>query len=419
MIFSYRQLLFFLCLLVVVSCGESTSLLDTSFGSSGIVTTNFGSGNDRIYGIAIQTDGKILAAGSAANGTLDFGVARYLASGELDTTFGGGDGMVTFPVGSFDDIAYAIGINADGTILVAGTAGVAIGDNDFAVARLTTDGTLDSTFGTGAIAQRDLGAGGDDQARALALVSGGRILLGGYGNSGTGLDFAVAAFTSTGAIDTAFGSSGTTVVAIGTGEDKAYSMSVQPDGKVVLAGSSFAGSEINFALARMTSSGVVDSSLFGTSGRVTLDIGATDVAYSVALRSNGRLVVSGVAGQASNNGAVVQFLTTGAIDSAFATSGMVTLDLNGNTDEFHGATLLPDGRLFVAGSSVGLTLAAALRVTGSFDLAFGTQGAHTVDISSGLDQLEAAVAQADGKVVVGGVTHNGVNQDFLLMRYSP
>jgi len=151
--------------------------LDTSFDSDGKVTTNFG-GSDAAYAVAVQPDGKIVVGGYPHNGSnYDFGVARYNSNGSLDTTFHS-DGIVTTPIGSGNDLGYGIAIQSDGKIVVAGLSHN--GSNyDFAVVRYNTDGTLDTTFHSDGIVTTPIGSG-DDGGCGIAIQSDGKIVVAGY-----------------------------------------------------------------------------------------------------------------------------------------------------------------------------------------------------------------------------------------------
>lgn len=407
--------------LLASGCGNGGgALLDSSFGTSGIVTLAVGSGHDRIHALALQSDGKIVAVGTAAMTDFDFAIVRLTSAGAVDTTFGGGDGIVTLDMG-IDDTAYAVTVASDGSILVAGAVGVSGGTHDFGVARLLSDGTLDSGFSADGTDVKDFGGNADDQARAIGLTSGSNVLLGGWGSSGSGLDFAVTAYDSAGAAVTAFGTAGTgnALVPVGSGEDKAFAMVIQPDGKIALAGSAVAGSSRDFAAVRLKADGTLDSTLFGTSGKATVDLGGDDVAHALQLRSNGRLVLAGVSEQGSDDVAIAQLLGNGTLDGSFGSSGVTVVDPAGDTDAAYGAGLKSDGALRVAGSTDNsMLLAVGVRLTGLLDLGFGSSGVHTLDYSSGIDELRAVAVQPDDKVLVGGFTYNGSNQDFLLMRYA-
>lgn len=176
--------------------GITAGILDPTFGTGGIATTNI-SGVDIANAIAIQADGKIVIAGYSLDlisSLLDFAVARYNPDGTLDLTFGTG-GIVTTNI-SGSDIAFAIAIQADGKIVVAGTSScLGTGLCDFALARYNTDGTLDQSFGTGGIVTNDITrTGNTDIVFAVAIQADGKIVAAGEFFSNFGVEFALARY---------------------------------------------------------------------------------------------------------------------------------------------------------------------------------------------------------------------------------
>ncbi len=250
--------------------------LDLTFGDGGTRSTAI-RGDDRLEALAVQPDGKIVAAGAASDATdddretIDFAVARYDADGTLDAAFGQG-GMVTTDFGFFVDQAHAVALQPDGKIVAAGVAFLRSGDT-FAVARYDTDGTLDPSFaGTGKTTLSDVHL---ERARALVVEPGGRIVLAGSVYAGSPgpfqLDFAVARLDPNGTLDTSFGSGGMTFTDLGGGREFAHAIVRQADGKLVVAGES----DGKFALVRYQASGALDPS-FGTGGIALTSISAGD-----------------------------------------------------------------------------------------------------------------------------------------------
>src|SRR3954449_3433517 len=185
-----------------------------------------------------------------------------LSAGALDTSFGG-TGLVTQDFGFGDDTGYAVTVQSDGRILVAGTVRGSNGSTDFGVARFNTDGTLDTSFGTGGRLTTDFATSGTsvDEARAITVDSAtGRIYVAGYTNRGSGNDFAVARYNANGSLDTTYGTSGKVVTNFST-NDQAMAMALQSDGKLIVGGMAVG----DFALARYTTGGVLDTT-FAVSG---------------------------------------------------------------------------------------------------------------------------------------------------------
>jgi uncharacterized delta-60 repeat protein len=224
--------------------------LDATFGASGIVTTRIyaGPGENAASGVAIQPDGKIVAVGYApSTSSYDFVVVRYTVSGTLDTTFGT-TGVVTTPIGPVNDYARDVAIQPDGKIVAGGYAHNG-SDFDFAVVRYTVSGTLDTTFGSGGVVTTSIGPG-TDYARDVAIQPDGKIVVGGAASNGSDNDFAVVRYTTSGAPDTAFGSGGVVTTPIGPGNDSAGGVAIQPDGKIVAGGYASNGSDYDFAVVR-------------------------------------------------------------------------------------------------------------------------------------------------------------------------
>jgi uncharacterized delta-60 repeat protein len=138
-----------LALGVPLAAWAASGDLDATFGTGGKVTTDFAGGTDEAHGVVIQPlDGKIVAAGEAKTSYgEDFALARYSPNGTLDTTFGTG-GLVTTDFNGRDDVAFAVALQSDGKIVAAGQAQSSYGQA-FALARYNPDGTLDATFGRG------------------------------------------------------------------------------------------------------------------------------------------------------------------------------------------------------------------------------------------------------------------------------
>src|SRR5688572_28114950 len=222
--------------------------LDTTFDGDGQVTTNFAAATAETPGLAIQGDGKTVTAGRVdASGTRDFALARYNSNGSLDTTLDG-DGKVTTDFDAGLDFGYAVAIQPDGKIVAAGYADVS-GTRDFAVARYNPDGSLDITFDTDGKVTTDF-AGDIDLAYAVAIQRDGKIVAAGVAViSGTN-DFAVARYNPDGSLDTTFDTDGLVTTDFGAGLDQASGVTIQGDGKIVAAGRAVVSGNRHFALAR-------------------------------------------------------------------------------------------------------------------------------------------------------------------------
>src|SRR6266508_2775550 len=273
--------------------------LDPTFGSSGKILTPIGSGGDGATSVAIQSDGKIVAAGYSGNGSNgDFALARYNPNGSLDSSFGSG-GKVTTPMGSANDDVNSVAIQSDGKIVVAGYSRNGPND-DFALARYNPDGSLDSSFGSGGKVTTPIGSS-HEGAYSVAIQSDGKIVAAGYSVNGIHVIFALARYNPDGSLDSSFGSGGKVTTPIGvSSDDRAWSVAIQSDGKIIAAGSTAIPSGADFAVARYNLDGSLDAS-FGSGGKVITPIGsAFDGANSVAIQSDGKVVAAGYGYNGSN-----------------------------------------------------------------------------------------------------------------------
>ncbi len=193
------------------------------------------------------SDGKIVAAGYSGSGSnSDFALVRYNTDGSLDTSFGSG-GTVTQDIAA-NDLAHAITIQKDQKIVVAGYSGSGV-SRDFALIRCNTDGSLDASFGSGGIVTTDIGGGAADHGYAIALQSDGKIVVGGYSYNGLDNDFALVRYNTDGSPDASFGSDGIVTTDFGLADNEGYALAIQPEGMIVAAGYYYNGSNKDFALA--------------------------------------------------------------------------------------------------------------------------------------------------------------------------
>jgi uncharacterized delta-60 repeat protein len=344
---------------------SSHGSLDTDFSSDGRRTTGFGNGgsSDFANGVAVQRDGRIVLVGfSTQPGGQDFAVARLDADGRLDTGFSS-DGRRTATFGSGLDQGRAVAIQRNGKIVVAGVSDQGSKGDDFAVARFNPTGSLDTSFaGDGKRTFGFVNGSANDTGRAVAIQSDGKIVVGGQSAQGaTGTDFAVARLTPSGGLDTSFSGDGKRTIHFtsGNGFDGASGVAVQGNGKIVLVGeagtSTFAGSQM--ALARLNPNGSPDDSFSGDGKRLAgfANPGHTSEADAVALQRDGRIVVAGRAGEDATGAdfAAARFKTNGNLDTSFAGDGRRTVSFdNGNGYDLAGGVAIDgDGQIVLAGYS--------------------------------------------------------------------
>lgn len=236
-----------------VACYEASGDLDTEFGTDGIVTTHFGKKQDHAYSCAIDSKGRIVVAGIATNESFgsDFGVARFLASGDLDESFDN-DGLVITDLTGTADRSQSCVVDSNDRVLVAGR--VANPDQDFALARYLQNGDLDTSFGNGGVVITDF-AGEWDDAYSVVIDHEGRILVAGYANlpeEGINCDFALARYLQDGSPDPSFGNQGKiTTDLLNNSVDFGRACAIDSSGRIMLAGNVGPGDHTyNLALAR-------------------------------------------------------------------------------------------------------------------------------------------------------------------------
>lgn len=321
--------------------------LDPDFGSNGQLTTGFSIYNDEAYAIAVQTDGKIIVAGQSENGAnTDIALARYNVDGSLDTDFNT-DGQVTVTVGSGDDSGLALTVQEDGKILVAGTTNNG-SDKDIAVVRLTADGLLDMDFnqdGQMSISLPDT----DDSAYAVLLQKDGKIVLAGTSEGSNATHFFVARLNSDGSPDSGFGSNG--IVSDTSKDDSAvYSAALREDGHILLAGYAVNDNEKQAALFSFLSDGQIDQN-FGNKGIGLVGSDTTNsVFYDLALLENGKVLAAGAIQEESYRSILLaRFGATGTVDQDFSNQGIVQADL-GTDSVAYGLAVAADGSIYLSGS---------------------------------------------------------------------
>lgn len=360
-----------------------------------------------------------------------------------------------------NDFAYAVAVQADGCIVIAGTTQAPNTNVYFAVARFLPNGELDPTFGGGSTGAPlgtqyipfNIAGGALDQATALAIQPDGKIVVAGTSNS----FFAVARFLSNGQLDTSFNEVGAPAIHQGTqclnfrisggGVDLATGVALQSDGKIVVAGTS----NSFFAIARFLPNGQLDASFNEVATPAThqgtryinfhIAAGAADIASALAIQSDGKIVLVGTSrkagGGVENRFALARFLTTGQLDTSFnqaATPGThpgtqyIDFNIAGGGSGVNNATsvvLQPDSQIVLAGLVNNRVGIARFDTTGQLDLSFGQKGTTLAGtqyvpfsiVGAGIEQVSCVGLQSDGKILVGGASQYA-GQYYSLVRFS-
>ena len=299
--------------------------LDTSFGVGGRVRTDFGPNfRDSVQALAVLPDDKILAAGNIG-GTATVGLARYNPDGTLDTTFGSsGTGRVAvdFSLTGFET-AFDLAVLPDGRFVVSG--GVQPNPTQskslFAVARFLADGSLDATFGTGGVATTDFGPT-DAGAFGVVVQSDGKVVGAGQSSSSGGnFSFAVARYNADGTPDTSFAGTGRLQFGFGAGTSTptGRDVALQADGKIVVGGIFFNNNNgtSDIGVARLNPDGTFDAT-FSSDGLATVHTGSNEDGHAIAVQDNGKIVVAGLRTQpGGSNSFITRLNPDGSLDAGF------------------------------------------------------------------------------------------------------
>lgn len=399
---------------------NSDGSLDGTFDGDGTVITPV-TGHNEIRSLDLQPDGKIITAGysvvpagKSGPSQTKFALARYNSDGSLDAAFDT-DGIATMAIGTTNDVAQSVNVVPNGKIVAVGHT-----DNagpDFAVARFNPDGSPDSTFGKRVITALEAL---DDNARSTVIQPDGKIVVAGTSHTGSDRDFAVARYRPDGMLDTTFGTQGRVVTPVGTSWDSGAAVTLGPHGTIVVAGQSMIGQVNHFAVVRYNPDGTLDTS-FGGTGKIITPVANSSVATSIARQANGKIVVGGVAcGISECDFAAVRYNTNGSLDTTFDGDGKVVTSI-GENDQANAIAIQPDGKILLAGGDIHVDTGSSFKLlryntNGSLDLSFSNDGKVTIPNGSA-SVVNSIDLQSDGKIVAAGATRDAAGDfDFALAR---
>jgi uncharacterized delta-60 repeat protein len=400
--------------------------LDSAFGGDGRVSTDLSAHGDFAGAVAVQGDGKLVVAGSAAYDTRDpkFALSRYNADGTLDTSFGGGDGRVTTNFTRREDAVYGLAVQSDGKILAAGDAGFRTGDSRFALARYNSDGTLDTSFGGDGKVSTNWTSGDDPVSSLLVQPDGKIVVAGGVAQNRRNPRLAVSRYETDGTLDTTFGGDGKVTTDLTAEKDYANAVALQGDGKIIAGG---IGQPRNargvFELVRYNADGTLDATFSGNGKLTTNFTTLDDSVQGIVVLSDSDIVAGGIANYDKNaKFALARYNADGSLEVAFGGGdGKVTTDITPGLDEAWDIVLQPDGKVVAGGDAAGSggRFAAVRYLTdGSLDPTFGTGGKATVNFTRRDDFAFGLTQQpVDGNLVLaGGSGWGGSNPKFAVAR---
>jgi uncharacterized delta-60 repeat protein len=395
--------------------------LDGDFDGDGRVTTALLSGDNKANCLAIQPNGYIVAAGSTissgAGASTNYAMVRYRPDGSLDNTFSL-NGKADFGIApAADDDAEAIAILPDGKFLVAGNSATASGTR-FSALLLNPNGTsFDGSFGTnGKLLLESV----NFIFSSMVIQPDGKIVAAGYSNNGQNFDFTVLRLLANGTLDNTFSGDGRAVIPIGPNTtDFGFAVALQPDGKILVAGSSYSTARA-MALVRLNPNGSLDNS-FSFDGKLNTLIGSSSTANAVIVQSDGKIVV---AGQIENTPgvfkdmALVRYNPDGTLDPNFQGDGRRTIALQGD-DLGIDLLLQSDGKLILIGASGGEKGMVAVRLMpdGSNDVSFGLAGFAFANFDEFATPTQAVITP-NNRLVIAGYKRGGNSYfEFALAQF--
>ena len=410
---------------------SQAGLLDISFGNLGIVQTDIANANDYGFSTVVQPDGKIIVVGIGMVDTIqynNFVVIRYKTNGSLDSTFGTNGIVTTDFYGGTTDEAISVCLQPNGKIIVAGKSESSSNMIDFAIARYNSDGSLDLTFVGDGKVTTDI-AGENDYGSCVKIQNDGKIVLAGYSGNALNNKLTVVRYNPNGSLDNTFDGDGITTTQVGYIYLYAQSLAIQADGKIVATASSGSTPSLNYQdilVVRYNTDGSLDTT-FDHDGVLLADFCYQDYANCVSIQTDGRILVTGrsydTINTLGNNLTLLRFNSNGSLDTTFNGSGKVITDVTTLPDHGYSIAVQGNGKIVVVGHSfdgVGDFKIILVRYNpdGSLDNTFDNDGLVITNITNGHEYGESVTIQSDGKIVVTGFVYDGFSTyDIFVARY--
>lgn len=392
---------------------------DLSFKSKGYVTMDFDVNQaDALSCIAIQDDGKIIVAGNTSGGTFSYVIARLNADGSVDKTFASGPGEPGY--GFTSKTILGIHILSSGKIVALGWKGGYVSSRAYELLRYNSNGTPDSSFGSGGLIYNYV-AGVKDTLRSLLVSSDDKIILAGFSSFRGTADFILRQFTADGKPDSTFGTNGSSFSDYAVSYDQANAAFLQADGKILLGGSTLGTSNNNFALIRYDPSGKIDVS-FGNPAKITTTTSpANDEANTVTVSSDDHIFLGGHTEILSNDLdlVLITYDKDGNIYPKISAQGKLSFTDNMRYIQLNAVIVHSDSDMLYAGhfydpvkTDVEFVLQHYSTATG-----FGIITTFTTDFGGGANYCQSLLELSDGKLLASGYVFTGRNYDFALCRY--
>jgi len=405
----YTALIYFSvgCICIAQTPGE----LDKSFGNEGKVNVGIMGYSDVAKSIALQKDGKIVVVGYGQESPAKqkgLSMARYMPDGELDYDFGH-LGIVVSKLSDIEGEAHSVAIQQDDKIVVTGyRISSATNNEEITVVRFNPNGSIDKTFGNNGIVITEVSSE-KDIGESIAIQPDGKILVVGTTSHSPTFDIVLIRYNEDGTMDYGFGRGGIVITDINAALNLGKSLALQPDGKIVVSGYTHVGRKFFMTLVRYDPNGILDPS-FGENGIVITDINGRRGKMDLALQTDGKIILIGPSEiNGSHHFTVLRFNSNGTPDINFGKNG-VTKTIIGNHSEAESVALNSKGNIIVAGTTeLGNEsfVVAMYNQNGMLVPDFGLDGMVKINFAkNSIDRAHSVVIDTDGNIIVAGETKN-------------
>ena len=398
--------------------------LDTTFGTNGNVTTDFGFGYNAVLAITLLPDGKVIVAGNSYNDK--FALARYTANGDLDTTFDNDGKVITSLGNGLKSYVKYLSVQTDGKIIVAGVSYTSVPPQEFSfsIAKYNPNGSLDTSFDGDGIVNNtfDDASGTYININTIIEQPDGKFLV--TTETGNNFEFVVRRYNAFGSNDNSFGNNGKSTLFI-QDVNRALGIALQQDQKIVVVGYSRSftiSTECEFNVVRYSTNGVPDVS-FDNDGIIASKFDSSnDLCTKILIQPDDKIITVGVKKTVAMNTigkeliAISRTNTDGSLDTTFSNNGKVISDLGQDYSKIKNATLQQDGKILVSceiatfGNSSYEYFLIRYNNNGSLDTTFGNNGKTTTDY------LTAVLSLPDGKIIVASLVYDAQNNPFLNLK---
>ncbi len=375
--------------------------LDPDFGTGGVVQRL---GNRGGSVLLRSSDGSYYLGGYTRDGSMGhLALNRFLADGSIDSSYGDNGTALSFSFNPNAPPTFEAGLALDnGKLMIVG--GRVIGDDrSLQLHRINADGTVDASF-----AAVDPAPGKFCYGTALHRLADGKLLVAAIldrgSNPGSDTNFAVLRYLDDGTLDANFGVGGIAETSFTTGQDRPFALALQSDGAIILAGWAPIGNGSGFAVARFTADGMLDSS-FGNGGRLTPFVASgIEYAHAVAVQPNGRILLAGSTSTNGSSHAIVRLTDSGALDTDFGNGGRLVYRV-GMRSEAKSLGVASDGSIYTGGYAYDADdseyfAISRISAAGTWDQNFGGGGRIAAVFRSAV--VNRQLLQDDGKLVIGG-----------------